>query len=153
MTHRLGVRSSRRKCALYHGISTRPPTGLIVVGCRHPGTDRRCEYCRLVVVDHYEPCLLVVWSPVAQCGSCHEVSRERPLIVCGVAIPSCLVVVRAKGPGASVLHSPVRPSSPPDGIGLRGCSPSGDLDWTDPVCRMFELGEGLSESDDADVLN
>ena len=53
----------------------------------------------------------------------------------------------------SVLHSPVRPSSPPDWTGLHGCSPSGGLDWTDPVRRMFGLDGLQSTTVDCQALS
>ena len=53
----------------------------------------------------------------------------------------------------SALHSPVRPSSPPDGTGLHGCSPSGGLDWTDPVRRIFGLDGLQSTAVDCQALS
>ena len=46
-------RAMGRRCRLYHGLFIRPPTDLVVVICCLPGADRRCELCRLVVVNSF----------------------------------------------------------------------------------------------------
>ena len=59
--------------ASYHGFSVLQPTDLVVVVCRLPGADRRCELCRLVVVVRR----------LLGAERCREVSRKKPVPLMG----------------------------------------------------------------------